>query len=76
MVAKLKFRGEVLKTLRKSSGLSRPQLAELLDVDKQHIYNMEMEQGQPSLKVFMGLCLLLDVMPNTLLGWEQRYDQQ
>ena len=61
----------VLKTLRKSKGLSQEQLAEQARVDKQTIFRLEREQGQYTKtqeRTVRNLARALNTQPAVLTG--------
>lgn len=66
------FRGDVLKSRRIADNLSRQQLAELVDTTYETIAHLETGRRSPSMELFVTLCKILDVSPNTLLGWEYK----
>lgn len=59
-----------MQTIRANSGMTYKQMSEKLGVSLSAVYNLEYADGNPSLTLIISVCLLFDVDPNTLIGWE------
>jgi repressor LexA len=69
-MAKYKSRGEAIKDLRKSEGLSQEELAKMLDTTKQTIYKYEngIVTNIPSDKI-EEMSRIFSVSPAVIMGW-------
>lgn len=64
--------GTNLQQLRKATGLSQEQLAELLDMSRQAVSKWETDQSLPDADKLVQLCRIFQVSADTLLGLENR----
>lgn len=62
-----------LKEIRKSKGLRQVDLAEMLDIPQTTLSHYEVGRNKLNPDMIIKMCLVLDVTPNELLGWEQAY---
>lgn len=58
-----------LKRARKKESLTQAQVAESIDVSRTTYINWENGAGVPPLDKFVGLCHLLSIKPNAILGF-------
>ena len=70
-------KGERIKQLRKSRGMSQPELAKLLSTTKQTIYKYETDAvtNIPSDKVEI-LASVFGTTPSYILGWDEQKNQE
>lgn len=59
--------GKNIQIIRKERSLTQEQLAELVDVTKDHISHIETGSGKISLNLVLDLCHVLSVTPNDIL---------
>ena len=60
-----------LETLRRERGLTRADIADLLEVSYQSVYFWEMGVHAPRLKTLLRMASAFGVSPNDLLEWDQ-----
>ena len=63
---------ERIKALRKASGISQVDLAELLGVTKQSVSNWENDNIQPSIEMLLKLVKVFGVSSDYLLGIDNK----
>ena len=61
---------EVLKKARECKGYTQEALADRIHVDRAAFARYESGEEEPSLDTCIYLCVVLDVTPATLMGWE------
>ena len=62
-----------LKNIRKSKGLNQSELSEMLGIKQTTLSGYERGIIKVNNDMIIKMCLVLDVTPNELLGWEQAY---
>lgn len=60
-----------LKAVRKSKLLTQADMASQLNIRQQSYTRYETGKGEPSLELFVKICLILDEDPAYLLGMEE-----
>lgn len=65
--------GNNIKEAMQAKGLTQTKLAEMLGVRQNTISQWITETNEPNVETILRLCRLLDVTPNELLGWEDRF---
>lgn len=60
-----------LAAFRKAKGISQENLAEVLGVSRQAVSKWETGETAPEMANLLALCKILDVSPNSLMGWEE-----
>lgn len=66
--------GMRIRILRKNKGLTIEQLASKLGVTKQYIASCESNLGLITVPSLMAIADALDVSPNVILGYDDRFD--
>ena len=61
--------GKNIKCVRKSKGLSQNQLAELLDISREHLAKIETAKRTISLGLLFKLCNVLEINEVTLFNF-------
>lgn len=62
--------GERLKETLTWKGISQTELAKMLNIRKSAVTNWIKGYNEPTLKMFVKICILLDETPNYFLGFD------
>ena len=65
--------GEKLSAARKAKGFSQEELAAKIDVSRQAVSKWENGTAQPETANILKLCEVLEVSPNELFGYEEKF---
>lgn len=68
--------GENIKNFRSWRGVTQQALADYLDRSKSVISNWEHGTNSPDVESCKGICKLLNITPNELLGWEKNKEYE
>lgn len=64
--------GENIKKFRIESGLTQEELATKLGKSKNVISNWERGDNKPDADIIEEICLIFNIAPNQLYGWEEQ----
>lgn len=53
--------GQAIKKARKTQGMTREQLAHIIDYDPRHLQTVENEGQYPSIELFIQLIMMIDI---------------
>ena len=67
---------EVLKEIRKNSGLSQLQIAKILNVDRTLVSQWERGICEPSINVLRKLCIIFDISADEILSIETKKERK
>ena len=60
--------GEKIKRLRKLNDMSQQQLADYLEINRNHLSRIETNKSEPTSSIILKLFALFEITPNELLG--------
>lgn len=68
--------GEIIKNFRTWRGVTQQEMASYLNKSKSVISNWERGTNSPDVESCMGICTLLNITLNELVGWEKNKDYE
>lgn len=68
--------GEIIKNFRTWRGITQQEMADYLNKSKSVISNWERGTNSPDVESCMGICTLLNISLNELVGWEKNRDYE
>lgn len=68
--------GEIIKNFRTWRGVTQQEMADYLDKSKSVISNWERGTNSPDVESCMGICKLLNITLDELVGWKKNKDYE
>lgn len=67
--------GQAIKAARKAQGMTREQLARIVDYDTRHLQAVENEGQYPSIELFIQLITMFDVSVDELIHTDKKIEK-
>ena len=67
--------GQAIKNAREAKGITREQLAEILDLAPRHIQSIENEGQHPSFQLFVRLITMIDISADQYIFPDKKTDK-